>query len=103
MAHQNPATIAPQQLLASGITPEAKVASTQLDLQHEVDRLTQEVQRLNQVIAEQREELDAYRKASQAWAVAQVSEADIRLYAQEEPGLPLEAFIDELELPHQGH
>jgi hypothetical protein len=64
--------------------------------------LSQEVKRLTQLIADQNEELDAHRKASQAWAVAQVTAADIRRYAQEEPGLPLGAFIDELELPPQG-
>jgi hypothetical protein len=100
VANQNPPAITPEQSLSpSGITPESTVASAQLDLQSEVNRLMQEVKRLNEVIADQSAELDSLRQVAQAWAVAQLTEADIRRYEQDEPGLPLEAFIDELEQP----
>ena len=94
MAHPNPPIIAPESRPTSGVTP------PQHDLQNEINRLTQEVKRLSQLVIDQSEELDTYRKAAQAWAVAQVTEADIRRYVQDEPGLPLNAFIDELEQIH---
>jgi hypothetical protein len=63
---------------------------------------TADINRLTQMVSNLSAERDAYRAAAQAWAAAQVTEADIQRYAQEEPGLPLEAFIGELEQQGRG-
>jgi hypothetical protein len=87
------------------------LSASTVDLLHaEISRLTQivtrltdiaqlqsEVRDLSKVVADQAAELEMYHRAALAWAADQITPADIERYAKEEPGLPLEAFIGELE------
>jgi hypothetical protein len=63
----------------------------------ELAHLRTEVSRLSKVEADLLSQLDMYRRASQAWAAAQITDADIKRYAQNEPGGPIDSFIAELE------
>jgi hypothetical protein len=61
------------------------------------DQAVAEIDRLNRLVCQLTEERDDYRRAAEIWAAAQISEADIERYGRDEPGVPLESFIDELE------
>lgn len=58
---------------------------------------TTERESLLQRIRELEAERDAYRRAAYAWALGQVTQDDIERYSQEEEGLPLAAFLRELQ------
>jgi len=87
MANQIPPTITPNHRAGLGNHSEANLVSSQLDLQSEVNRLTQEIKRLNQMIADQSAELDSFRKASQAWQWPSDG-GNIRRYAQKNGTAP---------------
>jgi len=81
------------QVFESAMTPWIEKLSSTLNLesvQGEIDKLRQAVARLTA-------ERDAYHRVALEWAAAQVTQEEIQLYSREEPGLPLESFIDELE------
>jgi hypothetical protein len=60
-------------------------------------RLRAENERLHERIKQLEAERDAYRRAAYAWALERITDEELRQYAQNEEGLPLEAFIGELE------
>jgi outer membrane murein-binding lipoprotein Lpp len=55
-----------------------------------------ECQRLRTRVQQLEQERDAYRRAVYAYELEQITQADLQRYAQPEAGLPLEAFLDEL-------
>src|SRR5436305_13621219 len=63
----------------------------------EVARQRAEYARLAEAVKQLQAERDVYREAAYAWALAEVTEEDLPRYAQEEEGLPLKAFLRELE------
>jgi len=84
-----------------GVFPRPELPAPPAATSPELIRLQAEITRLGQVIARLTEERDSYRRAAQAWAMAEITDADIERYGTEEPGLPLEAFVAELELSAQ--
>src|SRR4051812_5482501 len=62
-----------------------------------IQELEQENARARETIAALEAERDAYRRAVYAFVMDQITEEDIARDAQPEEGLPLEAFIGELE------
>ena len=79
-------------------------ANAPLPPHDEIEQLRQRVKVLEDERARDRQlvesltaERDAYRRAAMAWALADVTDEDIERYAQNEDGIPLEAFIGELE------
>jgi hypothetical protein len=108
MSGQVPPTASPDPARIESVLPPPASAVDQLHA--EISRLTQvvtrltdiaalqsEVRDLSKLAADQAAELEMYRRAAQAWAAAEITEADIERYAEQEPGLLLEAFIGELE------
>jgi hypothetical protein len=93
MASKEPVVARPDQ-------PEAATALLRAEnerLKERVQRLEEERERERQALAAVRAERDAYRRAAYAWAAGQVTDEDLRRYAAEEDGLPLDDFIGELE------
>lgn len=83
-----------------GPAPDVSAAA----LQTENARLQEQIRQLEDVLRQDRETLaavraerDAYRRAAYAWALDQITDADLERYSHDEPGLSLEAFIVDLE------
>jgi hypothetical protein len=66
-------------------------------LRERVRQLEEERDRQHQRTAALQAERDTYRRAAYAWALEQIKDEDLKRYAQNEPGLPLDDFIGELE------
>jgi hypothetical protein len=95
-ADEPPAT--PQQ----PVPPESQAAPPPVEptaLQQRLQQLEAAHARALNTIAALEAERNAYRQAAYQWALAQITESDIERYAQDEDGLPLEAFVENLATP----
>jgi hypothetical protein len=96
MPDQLKPTTIPDQILPVPPSPPITISREEA-ISKPVDYYVAEIERLNRLVCELTKERDDYRRAAEIWAAAQISEADIERYGRDEPGVPLEAFIDELE------
>lgn len=84
----------------TGPAPDASAAAMRTEnarLQEQLRQLEDVLRKDRETLAALRAERDAYRRAAYAWALDQITDADLQRYGQDEPGLPLEAFIGDLE------
>jgi hypothetical protein len=71
-------------------------------LVNELAHYKAETNRLTQLVNKLTVEVESLRKAAQAWASAEITDAHIQRYGKQEPGLTLEEFIDELGFEARG-